>query len=147
MPNTASTGNSLNNPSSIIALRARPAFLGRLKDEHDRAVELAVFGEVLRRAQQHRGMAVVSAGVHSSFVLRAMFERVEFVDGQRVHVGTQADGARAVPRFKTPTTPVFPKPAMYFDAPSFEIFGDQFRRADSLHNAVRDAHGSFVGAP
>ena len=40
--------------------------LGRLKDEMDCAGEIAGLCEVLRRAEEHRGMTVVTAGVHTS---------------------------------------------------------------------------------
>ncbi|KAG1173454.1 hypothetical protein G6F35_016757 [Rhizopus arrhizus] len=40
------------------------AFFGGLEDEHDGAIEIAVRGQVLRCAQQHRGMAVMATAVH-----------------------------------------------------------------------------------
>ena len=43
---------------------AAAALLGRLEDHHRGAVEVAGLGEVLRGAEQHRGVAVVAAGVH-----------------------------------------------------------------------------------
>ena len=42
---------------------AEPLLRG-LEDEMHVAAEIAVLGEIARRAEQHRGMAVVAAGVH-----------------------------------------------------------------------------------
>ena len=49
------------------AQRTAAAFLGRLEDQVERAVEAgtgAALGQVLRRGQQDRGVAIVAAGVH-----------------------------------------------------------------------------------
>jgi hypothetical protein len=43
-------------------------------------------------------------------VLAGVGEGVELLHRQRVHVGAQADGARAVPFLTMPTTPVVPRP-------------------------------------
>ncbi len=43
---------------------AAAAFLGGLEDHHGGAVEVAGLGQVLGRAQQHGGVAVMAAGVH-----------------------------------------------------------------------------------
>ena len=45
-------------------LAAAAAFLGRLEDDDRGAVEIARLGEVARGAEQHRGVAVMAAGVH-----------------------------------------------------------------------------------
>jgi hypothetical protein len=76
-------------------LGAAQAFLGRLEDEVHRAVETFRQRQVRGRAQQHGGVAVVAAGVHQPGVARAVGEAVAFQDGQRVHVGTQADASAA----------------------------------------------------
>ena len=49
-------------------LRARTAFLRRLEDEHDRAVELSMLRKVTRCSEQHGGMSVVAACVHFSVI-------------------------------------------------------------------------------
>jgi len=46
---------------------ALPLF-GRLEDEMHRAVEVAGLREMARRAQQHRRMAVMAAGMHPAVV-------------------------------------------------------------------------------
>ena len=72
-------------------LGAATAFLGRLEDEVHRAVEVARGGEILGGAQQHRGVTVMTAGVHAALVLAAVIEGVVFVHRQRIHVGAQPD--------------------------------------------------------
>ena len=57
-------------------LGAAAALLGRLEDEMHGAVEVARLGEVAGGAQQHRGVAVVAAGMHAARVLRAVGEGV-----------------------------------------------------------------------
>ena len=44
--------------------RARAAFLGGLEDDDGVPREVACRRQALRRAEQHRGVPVVSAGVH-----------------------------------------------------------------------------------
>ncbi len=71
------------------------ALLGRLEDEGDAAGEVAGLGQIARRAQQHRRVPVVAAGVHLAVVDRAVVELVQLLHGQRVHIGAQADQALA----------------------------------------------------
>ena len=78
---------------------AREVLLRRLEDDVDRAVEIAGLGQVLCRAKQHGGVAVMAAGMHDACVLRGIGRAGLLQDRQRVHVGAQADRAlrRAVP--------------------------------------------------
>ena len=72
-------------------LAAAAALLGRLED-HDRgAGEVARLGEVVRGAEQHRGVAVMAAGVHLAGHRRFVGHVVGLLDRQRVHVGAQPD--------------------------------------------------------
>ncbi len=73
-------------------LAAGAAFLGRLEDHDHGAVEIAGLGEMLGRAQQHGGVAVMAAGVHHARVLGSEGHARSLQDRQRIHVGTQADG-------------------------------------------------------
>ena len=73
--------------------RAAFILLGRLKDEMDRSGEVAGLGQVLRGAEQHRGMAVMAAGMHPPALPRGMGERVLLVDVQCIHVGAQRNRA------------------------------------------------------
>ncbi|MNI26820.1 hypothetical protein D3C73_805370 [compost metagenome] len=75
------------------ALGAAAAFFSRLEDHIYRARVIAMLGQVLRRGQQHGGVAVVAAGVHLAFVLAGVREAVDLLHGQRVHVGAQAHRA------------------------------------------------------
>ena len=43
---------------------AAAAFLGGLEDDRHGAGEIARLGEIFRRTQKHRGVAVMAAGVH-----------------------------------------------------------------------------------
>ena len=74
---------------------ARLHLLGGLEDEVDGAGEVAGLGEVARGAEQHRGVAVVAAGVHPARVPRGVGQAGRLLDRQRVHVGAQADRAAA----------------------------------------------------
>jgi len=71
------------------------AFFGGLEDQVHRAVEVAVPREVVGRREQHRRVAVVAAGVHTARMAARVRKAVCLVDGQRVHVGAQPDGAPA----------------------------------------------------
>ena len=103
-------------------LAAGAALLGRLED-HDRgAGEIARLGEIARRAEQHRGVAVMAAGVHLAGHGRLVGQVVRLLDRQRVHVGAQPDDLVAVaaallPRM-TPTTPVRPMPVTTSSQPN-----------------------------
>ena len=55
---------ALHQPVLDHLAAAAAAFLGRLEDDDGGAVEVPGLGEVLRGAEQHRGVAVVAAGVH-----------------------------------------------------------------------------------
>ncbi len=128
MPKTASTGKLREQAIVDHRLCARTAFFGRLEDEDDRAVKLAMLGEMSRRAEQHRGMSVVAASVHLAVVLRAMLEAVELLNRQRIHVGAQADRAMSVAAFQYADHARFAQPAMGFDTPRLQAFRDQISR-------------------
>ena len=70
---------------------ARAALFGRLED-HDRiAGEIARLGEIAGGAQQHRGVAVMAAGVHLARGLGGIRQIGRLLDRQRIHVGAQPD--------------------------------------------------------
>ena len=112
------------------------AFLGRLENEIGGAVEALALGQVLGRAQQHGGVAVVAAGVHAAVVLGLVAEAVHFVDGQGVHVGAHADGARAAAAGQFADHPRLGKAAVHLNAPGFEFCGDDARRAQFLERGL-----------
>ena len=70
---------------------AAGGFFGRLEDEAHRAGEIAVLGQVAGSTQQHRGVAIVAAGVHLPGMFRAVGERIRFFHRKGVHVRAQAD--------------------------------------------------------
>ena len=76
--------------------RTRAVLLGGLEDEYRAAVEIALFREISRGAEQHRGMPVVAAGVHLAVVHGAVIEFVPLVNQQRIHVGAQPERAPAL---------------------------------------------------
>ena len=68
------------------------AALFRRLEDHDRvAGEIPGLGEIARRAQQHRGVAVMAAGVHQARGLGGVRQVGLLLDRQRVHVGAQPD--------------------------------------------------------
>ena len=70
---------------------AGAALLGRLEDHDGVAGEIPGLGQIARRAQQHRGVAVMAAGVHQARVLGGVRQVGLFLDRQRIHVGAQPD--------------------------------------------------------
>ena len=73
---------------------AGAALLRRLED-HDRgAREIARLGKIARCAQQHCGVAVMTAGMHPAGDGRFVRNVADFLQRQRVHVGAQTDHAR-----------------------------------------------------
>lgn len=73
--------------------RAAFAFLGGLEDEVHGAIEPARARQLARRADQHAGVAVVTAAVVRARVAAGMRRRAQFHHGQRIHVGAQAHAA------------------------------------------------------
>src|SRR5947209_8617773 len=68
---------------------AAAALFGWLEDHDRRAGKIARFGEVFRRAEEHRGMPVMAAGVHLARVGGAIRQVGLFIHRERVHVGAQ----------------------------------------------------------
>ncbi len=117
---------------------AAQPFLGRLEDEHRRAVEIARLGQVACGAEQHHRVRVVPAGMHHAGALRGPGQVGAFVDRQRVHVGAQADRAAAAVPAAVPATPALQHAddacladaGMRLDAPFGQQVGDDARRPD-----------------
>jgi hypothetical protein len=106
------------------AFGAAAALFGRLENQVHGAVEIALARKVEGRAQQHRGVAVVAAGVHLSFVGRRMGEGVDFLHRQGVHVGAQADRAFSGARLDDADHAGDAHAADDRDAPFGELGGD-----------------------
>ena len=72
--------------------RGTRAALFRGLEDHDRvAGEIPRLREIARCPEQHRGMAVMAAGVHLAGRLRGIGQIGFLVDRQRVHIGAQTD--------------------------------------------------------
>ncbi|MNZ49443.1 hypothetical protein D3C78_672110 [compost metagenome] len=65
------------------------ALFGRLENQRQGAVELACRRQVARRAQQHRGVAIMPTGVHATLMLAAVGCAGVLDDRQRIHVRPQ----------------------------------------------------------
>ena len=70
-----------------------------------------VAARCLRGAEQHGGVPVMAAGMHLAGHGRGVGQAGRLGDRQGVHVGPQADSARAGRPLMTPTTPVRPMPS------------------------------------
>ena len=110
--------------------RAAGAFLTGLEDEVDRAVKIAVLGEVFGGAEQHGGVAVMAAGMHAAGDLAAMRQVGFFVHRQAVHIGAQADGGGAGAFAQHADHAGAANAAMHFNAPGCELLGDDFGGAE-----------------
>ena len=75
---------------ALLALR-RP-LLGRLEEkDHGAGEARPQAGQHLGRAEEHRGVRVVAAGVHDALRLAAEGQVARLVDGESVDVGPQRD--------------------------------------------------------
>ena len=70
-------------------LGAGAALLRRLEDHDRRAGKIARLGEVFGGTKQHRGVAVMAAGVHLAGHRRLVRQAGFLLERQRVHVGAQ----------------------------------------------------------
>jgi hypothetical protein len=78
---------ALDQPVLEHGQRAGAALLGRLENDHRRAGEIASLGEIFGGAKQHRGVAVMTAGMHLARNGRLVGQAGFFFERQRVHVG------------------------------------------------------------
>ncbi len=87
--------------------------------------KLRVAREVLRGAEQHRRVAVVAARVHLAVRAARIRQAGLLDDRQRVHVGANADAARAVAHLQRAHHAGLTDPARDLPAPLFELLGHQ----------------------
>jgi hypothetical protein len=73
--------------------RSTLAFLGRLEDEVHRAREIRVPGQIPCGAEQHRRVAVMTAGMHFARYRGLVGEPCPLFDVQGVHICPEGDGA------------------------------------------------------
>ena len=79
---------------------AAAAFFGGLEDNGDGPVEVPRLGQVLGGTEQHRGVPVMSTGVHLAGNGRLVRDVARFLHRQGIHVGAQPDD---LPRSRLPT--------------------------------------------
>ena len=107
------------------ALGAGQALFGRLKHQVQMAIEIARGREVPCGRQQHRGVAVVAAGVHLAEHLAGPGLAAGFGNRQGVHVGAQADVARARAHAQGAHHAGAAQAAVHLPAPAGQALGDQ----------------------
>mgnify|MGYP003326132312 CR=1 FL=1 len=133
----AIAGKAREEPVAHHRACAAETFLGRLEDEVDGAGEVGIAREVLRGAEQHRGVPVVAAGVHLVLVHRGVREVVLLLQVQRVHVGAQADRLLAGPAaLQRADHARGGEAAMDLDAPALQPGGDDLGGAPLLEGGL-----------
>jgi len=123
-------GEAFEQPVGEHGVGAAAALLRRLED-HDRgAGEIRVLGEIARRAEQHRGVAVMAAGMHLARIGRGIGQPGQLLQRQAVHVGAQADGPLARPLAADHPDHAGPADALGdLDAPVAHVLRDECGRA------------------
>ena len=120
-------------------MRAATAFLGGLEDEVNRAVKIGIVFEIFRGAEQHRGMAIMAAGVHLAGVFGFPGFVVFLNDVERVHVGAQADAFAGFIRgaFDGGDDAGFAEAGLELNAPFFKFFLNQAAGEGFLISGLR----------
>ena len=108
------------------------AFLGRLEDEHHRAIKITMRRQILRGAQQHRRVPIVAAAVHAPADRGLVGKPVVLRHRQRIHVGAQADGLAAAAGAQNAHYTGFPQPRVDFQSPAAQTLGHQVGSARFL---------------
>ena len=107
-------------------------FLVRLEQEHDSAGDLfAVVRHQPRGRQQASHVVIVAAGVHDAGVLGSKRQTCLFLDGQRVDVGTHAEGLARLSTLQHADDACRQAPA-HFHAQRLQLVFDLLRRAEFL---------------
>lgn len=88
------------------------------------AGKVAGLGEVTRGTQQHRGVAVMTAGMHLAGKFRFIGPLGHLRHGQRIHVGPQADAAGAVTHLQRAHNAGTAETAMHLQPGALEQIGD-----------------------
>lgn len=115
-------------------------FFGGLEDQIDDAVDFAGAGQMLDclgRRDEHRRMPIVATGVHTAGHLRAMRKIVFFLQGQRIHVGAQADRPFALAAANDSHDAGLGNSRVRFDPQRPQALGDDGRRAPLLESQFR----------
>ena len=88
-------GKALEQPLLNHALGPADVFFGGLKNQMHRAIEILRLRQVACRTQQHGGVPVMATGMHLASGARSVSQIGCLMNGKRVHVGPDADGAPA----------------------------------------------------
>ncbi|KAG1533722.1 hypothetical protein G6F50_015772 [Rhizopus delemar] len=108
----------------------------RLENEMQRAPPAGVAGQMMCRAQQHGGMAVVAAAMHLAGDGRTVGGVTQLLHVQRVHVGAQADHWPLASRHRAHHAGLA-QSAVNDSAGPFELPGHQVSRADFTEGGCR----------
>ncbi len=84
-------GEAVHQPVLDHRRGAGAALLRGLKDDDRIAGEIPGLREIAGRAQQHRGMPVMAAGMHLARRLGGIRQPGRLLDRQRIHVGAKPD--------------------------------------------------------
>ena len=129
-------GTCSNSPSSTMT-RPPPSFSSAgWKMKWTVPSKFARLGEVLRRAQQHRRVPVMAAGMHLAGDRRGVGELVGLVHVERVHVGAQADRAPGLARPQRADHAGLGQAAMHLDAERLRASRRRSRRCAASSKAV-----------
>jgi hypothetical protein len=94
----------------IISRAPPPPSSAGWKDQVHSAVKVALLSQILRRSQQHGGVAVVAAGVHLAGCWLAWAKVLNSCMGSASMSARRPMARSEVPALTMPTTPVVPKP-------------------------------------
>jgi PPE-repeat protein len=86
----------------------------------DRAVEIARGCQIASGAKQHGGVAIMTAGMHATGMLRTMIEGVGLLDRQGIHIGAKANRSGRGTGLQDADNTGFSYTAMHLDAIAFK---------------------------
>ncbi len=118
-------GEALQQPVVEHRAGTAEALFGRLEDQLQGAAPVRRLDQVPGCGEEHRGVAVVAAGVHAPAVAAAVAEPRGLDDRQRIHVRPQAEPPRAVALAEDADHAGAADPFVHFVAPAAQAFGDQ----------------------
>ena len=148
MPNTLAMCEALHHAVLDHVVAAAAAFFGRLEDDGHAAGEIARLGQIFGRAEQHRGVAVMAAGMHDArrCARRRAWPVISWIgsasmSARRPIVGPSPGGRRMMP-----TTPVLADAGRHLVAAEFpKLFGDESRGLE--HVEIEFRRGVQMAAP
>ncbi|QTK82611.1 Hypothetical protein AT6N2_L1918 [Agrobacterium tumefaciens] len=122
-------GKKVEQPILDHFFRAAPAFFGWLENEMHGAGKITGLGEVTCRTKQHGGVAIMAAGMHLAGKFRFIGPLGHLRHGKRIHVGPQADAARAVAHLQRADDAGAAETAMHLQPGALEKIGDDGARS------------------